>query len=697
MAQHTETVYASDSWAENYTYTTLIETVRGASLTSQERYSFTSNGSEWDVRATSHSSVHMKFSGSAQYRKKRLKSADLYVYITAAAGSGSGTFKNGRFIHSYDNLLPGGIYSIYTAPAEELSNLGKNQYHRLFSKKNFSDTNLSQGYIEMYPNVYTAYTGSMYNGYQYTSNASMTMHSHTGTNRPYTIFTYEDVVPEVRDCAPKSGFVNEKASTVFRWKFFANQSYVQQPVKQQGYQFRWRVTGQSSYKESTVTSTSESHTVPAGTFPEKGSIDWCVRVQSDDGIWSEWSSWFTLTTTDSIPTTTPISPVDAYVDGSKETIFQWKHSISTGTPQSKYELQYSTDSGQSWKALASASMAQTRATIPANTLPAGRLIWRARTYNSDGVAGDWSGAANFIVRAAPSQPVLTVGQASSRPLLRWQSTNQSSWCLTIVRNGEEIYTTGEMPGDDKSFRVPQYFTNGEYDAKLWIKNLYELQSQTATVHFAIEMETPPKPEFAVETGENKATLIVTGSGFSKYYIFRDDIMIHKLNTPGIWEDYAACGNHSYWIRGVTQDDAFADSNRVRIWVPVFFAQISDVQDLKHPIALKRRRGEYPTLEGELVPQGKSTFYAGRKYPLYEFSEHLSEPLSMSFSYKDRKEFEKLTQIAKNGRPILYRDYRGERRYLVIVGINHTVNPVSYDFTISTERVDYVEAIDYDPV
>ena len=278
MAEHTETVYASDSWARNYTYTTLVETVRGASLTSQEKYNFTYQRGEFF--ATNSSDVYMRFSKPAKYKKKRIRKLSLYAYITATSASSSGTFQNGGFVHHYGLTATGYLFWSPTPEASTLPSLAKNQYQHMGNKTNFPDIN--QEYVDVTPNVITGYFGSPYTGNKYTANASMTMHSHTGTNRPYAIFTYEDVVPEVRDCAPKSGFVNEKASTVFRWKFYANQNYVQQPVKQQGYQFRWRVTGQSSYKESTVTSTSESHTVPAGTFPEKGSIDWWVRVQSDD-------------------------------------------------------------------------------------------------------------------------------------------------------------------------------------------------------------------------------------------------------------------------------------------------------------------------------------------------------------------------------------------------------------------------------
>lgn len=700
MAQYKETVYASDSWAENYVNGDLSGVTRAAVLSSQENFSFTYENMPYFLYAASESWIRVRYPTTSQYQKKRLVRAQQYVYVTGTSSSSSGNIKSGRFVFGYGDFISD-LFDVGAIDSQlaELGDLPKNQYAPIgdLSRGNGElSTGVSKGYLGMTPNVWAGCTGSLYTGNRYTAKASMSIQSHTGANRPYVVLTYEDVTPRADQCTPKSGFVHEKAENIFRWRFWANQTAVAQPVQQAGYQFRWRQTGQSVYQESTVTSGEPSYTVPAGTFPENGSIDWCVRVQSDDGIWSEWSDWMTLTTQDSVSRTVLTYPVEAYLDGSKDNVFQWKHVISTGTPQSRYDLQYSSDSGQSWLDLDSAQTAQTSTIIPADTFPAGQLLWKARTYNSDGVPGDWSEPAAIIVRAAPPEPVLTIGEVRPRPLFQWQATGQASWCLTVYQDGEEIYTTGEMPGEEKSFRITKYLANGIYEAALWVKNLYELQSPTAKVSFTLEAQTPPPPYLTVQAAENKAVLTISGAGFYRYYIFRDDVLVYKMDAPGVWEDFTACGAHTYWVRGVTKNDAFSDSNRVRASILIEYAQLVDLQDLKHPILLKCRRGEYPVLEGSVKPEGESVFYAGRKYPLFEFSEHLSEPLSMTFSYRKKSDFFKLVQIMQNSLPVLYRDYRGERCYLALTGLDYTTDPVSWDFTISATRVDYVEEIEYDP-
>ena len=700
MAQYKETVYASDSWAENYVNGDLSGVTRAAVLSSQENFSFTYENMPYFLYAASESWIRVRYPTTSQYQKKRLVRAQQYVYVTGTSSSSSGNIKSGRFVFGYGDFI-GDLFDVGVTDSQtaELGDLPKNQYAPIGNLSHGNgelSTGVSKGYLEMTPNVWAGCTGSLYTGNRYTAKASMSIQSHTGTNRPYVVLTYEDVTPGADQCTPKSGFVNEKAENIFRWRFGASKTAVAQPVQQAGYQFRWRQTGQSAYQESTVTSGEPSHTVPAGTFPENGSIDWCVRVQSDDGIWSEWSDWMTLTTQDSVSRTVLTYPVEAYLDGSKDNVFQWKHVISTGTPQSRYDLQYSSDSGQSWLDLDSAQTTQTSTIIPADTFPAGQLLWKARTYNSDGVPGDWSEPAAIIVRAAPPEPVLTIGEVRPRALFQWQATGQASWCLTVYQDGEEIYTTGEMPGEEKSFRITKYLANGMYEAALWVKNLYELQSPTAKVSFTLEAQTPPPPYLTVQAAENKAVLTVSGAGFYRYYIFRDDVLVYKMDAPGVWEDFTACGAHTYWVRGVTKNDAFSDSNRVRVSVKIRSVLLSLIDDQENPLTLRFKRNADPVFSDTLNINVASHFYAGRTLPVLEFPEHYSNTLSLEFSYRNPNDMKKLTDAVKERKTMLYRDQAGERYYIAITGLSKTKDRFTQDFTISATRVDYVEAIEYDP-
>lgn len=329
MAQYKETVYASDSWAENYVNGDLSGVTRAAVLSSQENFSFTYENMPYFLYAASESWIRVRYPTTSQYQKKRLVRAQQYVYVTGTSSSSSGNIKSGRFVFGYGDFI-GDLFDVgvIDSQMEELGDLLKNQYAPIgdlsHGNGELSD-GASKGYLEMTPNVWAGCTGSLYTGNRYTAKASMSIQSHTGTNRPYVVLTYEDVTPGADQCTPKSGFVNEKAENIFRWRFGASKTAVAQPVQQAGYQFRWRQTGQSAYQESAVTSGEPSHTVPAGTFPENGSIDWCVRVQSDDGL-SEWSDCDPYYAGQPFKAVR-LRPDLGYVDGNLAQQFSWKQVI----------------------------------------------------------------------------------------------------------------------------------------------------------------------------------------------------------------------------------------------------------------------------------------------------------------------------------------------------------------------------------
>ena len=76
----------------------------------------------------------------------------------------------------------------------------------------------------------------------------------------------------------------------------------------------------------------------------------------------------------------------------KEITFKWQHIIETGTEQTKFDIEKSSD-GVSFTALASQTTAIQSYVVAANALAAGTIYWRVRTYNTDNAAGAWSDTA----------------------------------------------------------------------------------------------------------------------------------------------------------------------------------------------------------------------------------------------------------------------------------------------------------------
>ena len=146
-------------------------------------------------------------------------------------------------------------------------------------------------------------------------------------------------------------------------------------------------------------------------------------------------SWMTLTTQDSLSKPSGLRLNLGYVDGNLAQQFSWKHVISTGTEQSAYEIQYKTAEGE-WTALGAAETGDTQAEILQDTLPSGKLFWRVRTANSDGVWGEWSEPASVVVQARPPEPVISRIDPAPRIFICWQAQDQQGYQVQI---GDRIF------------------------------------------------------------------------------------------------------------------------------------------------------------------------------------------------------------------------------------------------------------------
>ncbi len=516
--------------------------------------------------------------------------------------------------------------------------------------------------------------------------------SQNSSEPPYVYLEMEDYVPKIKSVTPNSGFINEQKDNVFTWSLEDVLSY--DTIGQSSAVFRWKSEGDPTYNEIPVNGSTQSVTVPAGTFNAE-KIQWQVVVTSDDGIEGTPSDWYTLTTVDSTSSAKAVSPVNVVVDGSYPVDFRWNHVIDTGSDQTKYEIEYSEDNGLEWKPLKSEETPNTFATIPENTLPAGNLLWKVRTYNSDGVAGNWSEPAGFIVRAAPQAPSITSISAEARPTVRWQSVGQEAYEIAVYSGETLLYTTGETAGTEKQKKIPEYLAPGTYTVQIRIWNAYNIESpwSSGTVQIPENVLTPPG--ITATTRPGVVEIQISGTGYEKYYLLRDGVPIAKI-LSGSYRDYAvSAGTHSYVARGVTAEDAFADSEPQEVTVSLPYAVIAPADNLAAWTPLIYRRNSEPSWTENLQSMGQAVFVAGRKKPFFESAEYWNNVLSFAFSYRTREEYDALRELLLDGKTVRYRGKDGTAYWMVITGLQTTMDYLSKDFTLSAQEVDYVEKIEYD--
>lgn len=516
---------------------------------------------------------------------------------------------------------------------------------------------------------------------------SLSVHTSRATNKPYIVLTYQDATIYAKNCNPASGFADEREAIVFSWGLGTDANTIDK-ITQASAVFRWRPDSGSTATEIAIADGTQSYTMPAGTVTTD-SFQWQVEITADTGATAT-SNWYTVSTVDSAATCTCTSPVDSYIDGSKPQSFAWSRNIATGTAQTAYDLQYSTD-GSTWADLKTDSTANLYAVIPADTLPAGQLSWRVRSYNSDSVAGEWSDAAVIIVQSAPAAPSYNGVTNAARPTVSWQSVGQTAYQLQILSGSAVVYDTGTAAGTVKNHKVTDYLANGTYTAHLRVGNIYNLYSDWADYAFTISVTAPEAPTITGAAVDGGAQIICTNySAYDTVYVLRDGVPVAKM-TDRTWTDYGVIGEHGYRLRGVNASDCFADSAAVSVTVTVDTPQIATADALDAPLLLPYTRDGFRTIKNALAPNYTAYIVTGRAQPVVDFGEARQKTHSFNAALTAA---EGATLAAMVGKTLCYRD-QGDCFWAVITTLDWTRDWAGRDYSLTLAEVGHTDAIDYD--
>ncbi|MBQ1756416.1 MAG: hypothetical protein IIZ96_06690 [Oscillospiraceae bacterium] len=280
-----------------------------------------------------------------------------------------------------------------------------------------------------------------------------------------------------KDDTPRTGYMSPYEAHTFAWDFVSSDdtytcfgSWAQASAT-----FYYR-NGDSGAFTQISARTSTSVTLLASAF-SVGTFQWYVTATDTDGRTTT-SPVYTLSTADSLPTCTPIAPVDTVEDGSKPIVFEWSVSIDTGTTPTGADLQISSD-GSTWSTLGTVSGAATTWSAAPGTIGSGTKYWRVRAYNADSVAGGWSAASSFVCISAEAPPVVS---CDGKPFaeISWQSANQQAYRVTV-----DGVLYGPYFGTTKTFSVPDYLEDGGHTVSVEIQNSFGLWSNPGSVSFTV--------------------------------------------------------------------------------------------------------------------------------------------------------------------------------------------------------------------
>lgn len=505
-------------------------------------------------------------------------------------------------------------------------------------------------------------------------------------------YSDDDVGIQASDFAPSSGaFVNRKQKNTFTWACKDDTDLTQvcfAEIKQTSAVFEWRVKNASTSNTISVSGATTACTVPANTFPS-GTIEWRVKVTANSGTTTT-SAWQEITTTDVTPTAKPVSPSGIVIDATIVNRFSWQHIISTGTPQSKADLQWSAD-GTTWNTLATVTGENQYYDVPANTFTSGTKYWRVRTYNTDGTASEWSDKAEFIAINAPSAPSIVIQSTGPRPRITWQTTEQEAYQLTLS-NG---YASGTVYGTEKAWRSPVYLADGSYTVRVRVQNKYGMWSEWSAAALPVSHTEGEAITLSVDAAHEAALTWQTAGSYDFYLIERDGVAIGRTIQKQ-YVDHTSIGSVTYRVRGCyDESDNYGVSNSDTVEI---LPETNMICDLETGVWLEMRMSETQLRTNRTsFSAGISTVHlAGLAYPIEERSEQRDRALSVACAWPHAQRAAALALEALVGRLVCLKDRYGNMVIGSLPSLESNCDEFMrrYSFTIS--HTNREEAITLDP-
>lgn len=514
------------------------------------------------------------------------------------------------------------------------------------------------------------------------------------TRKPFLTCEYsnDNVGIKADNLSPSAGaFVNRAQKNTFTWDAEDDTDLTQvcfAEVKQTAAVFEWRVKNASTSKTISVSGATTACTVPANTFPS-GTLEWRVKVTANSGTTTT-SAWQEITTTDVTPTAKPVSPSGIVIDATIVNRFSWQHIISTGTPQSKADLQWSAD-GTAWNTLATVTGENQYYDVPANKFTSGTKYWRVRTYNTDGTPSEWSDKAEFIAINAPSAPSIVIQSTGPRPRITWQTTEQEAYQLTLS-NG---YASGTVYGTEKAWRSPVYLADGSYTVRVRVQNKYGMWSEWSAAALPVSHTEGEAITLSVDAAHEAALTWQTAGSYDFYLIERDGVAIGRTAQKQ-YIDHTSIDSVTYRVRGCyDESDNYGVSNSDTVEI---LPETNMICDLETGVWLEMRLSETQLRTNRTsFSAGVSTVHlAGLAYPIEERSEQRDRALSCACAWPHAQRAAALALEALVGRLVCIKDRYGNMAIGSLPSLESNCDEFMrrYSFTIS--HTNREEAVTLDP-
>lgn len=429
-----------------------------------------------------------------------------------------------------------------------------------------------------------------------------------------------------------------------------------------------------------------SATIPAADIASETSIKVKPKITSNNTLTYTPEKWMTVDLSDSVSTAKPLEPVGQLIEQTATTVFRWAHIVTSGSAQTKADLQVSSDA-ENWTDLATVLGATTNWTAPPSTFTTGSHFWRVRTYNADGVAGAWSDAAEFLCIGAPGAPVVEISTPSPRATITWQAAEQQAYEVRI----DDGIKSGVKYGTERAWKCNAYLDDGPHTASVRVQNEWGLWSEWSTEGFDVK-NVPGTAITATVEGGIDAKITWSGAGYDYYLVYRNGKPIAKIEGTG-YTDIESIGSVAYRVQGCYKgSDYYGLSAQVVAEIKTDKVRVYDM-DRKEWLHFLYDPSAHRSTSLILSQDIQYVRLSGHTYPVAERSEFKSRTLRITCACADDTERQALRRLL--GHMACCKTPEGN----MTVGYPSSVSESSDDFfstySFTIDQIDRKEEINLD--
>lgn len=393
-------------------------------------------------------------------------------------------------------------------------------------------------------------------------------------------------------------------------------------------------------------------------------------------------------------------PINIYINNIEPVLFKWKYNSEIPNDyQQGIELRGKHELG-TWKTLYnSTTLKATEVSIAGSNFDTGKWEWQLRTRNQFGEYSPWSEIVYFNALGLPKAPVVTVQQEGSRPIINWTATYQQVYQVQILNSKNEIvHNSGSIASlSNKTYKIPIFMENGNYTARVRIKNEFDLFSNWGTKTFTINI-TEREPFDATIYPVDDFVFIKPNYAANYFLIYRslygkDEYKRIARFEGDSYKDYTPKGNEKYiyFVRAVIAEE-FVDSKKVVLSCYLKYPVIAEVSDLSKRLQIRSNIDEPLKRNYSLLNESEKRFYMGRTFPVTHFSEFKNNSYNLTFHIKEHQ-LKDLEELYNKKNVILYRDNYRKMYCTVENGIDVKIHSIGgYTISMNILETDYEEGL-----